>query len=135
MATEAQLRAQAKYDRANAKQVSIKLNRNTDADILDWLETQDNVQGYVKRLIRADMARADVLAQAEALDPEGGWLQYGPRTRIWVEHGMVRRGVTVDGAGNSIPCYPMRRTGVEGWTGMPKGVPLDDFLAGGYEMM
>lgn len=27
-----------------------------DADILDWLARQDNKQGYIKALIRADMA-------------------------------------------------------------------------------
>lgn len=58
MATAAQLRAQAKYDRANTKQVAIKLNRNTDSDILDWLATKQNVQGYIKQLIRKDMARS-----------------------------------------------------------------------------
>ena len=56
MASEAQIRAQAKYDRANTKQVAIKLNRNTDADILAWLASVSNVQGYIKRLIREDMA-------------------------------------------------------------------------------
>ena len=56
MATEAQLRAQAKYDRANTKQVTLKLNRTTDADILERFAQVGNVQGYVKRLVRADMA-------------------------------------------------------------------------------
>lgn len=55
MATEAQLRAQAKYDRANTKQVALKLNRTTDSDILAHLRTVGNVQGYIKRLIREDM--------------------------------------------------------------------------------
>lgn len=59
MASEAQIRAQAKYDRANTKQVAIKLNRNTDADILAWLASIGNVQGYIKRLIREDMASHD----------------------------------------------------------------------------
>lgn len=59
MASEAQIRAQAKYDRANTKQVAIKLNRNTDADILAWLASIGNVHGYIKRLIREDMASHD----------------------------------------------------------------------------
>ena len=59
MASEAQIRAQAKYDRANTKQVAIKLNRNTDADILAWLASIGNVQGYIKRLIREAMASHD----------------------------------------------------------------------------
>ena len=56
MASQAQLRAQAKYDKANTKQVAIKLNRTTDADILAHLAEQSNVQGYIKQLIRRDMA-------------------------------------------------------------------------------
>lgn len=50
-------RAPRKYDLAHTKQVKLKLNIRTDADILDRLKSQQNVQGYVKRLIREDIAR------------------------------------------------------------------------------
>lgn len=43
------------WDKDNTKQVKFKFNLRTDADILSMLEAQDNVQGYVKRLIRADI--------------------------------------------------------------------------------
>jgi len=59
MATQAQLKAQARYDRANTKQVALKLNRTTDADILAKLEEVPNVQGYIKALIRADISSTD----------------------------------------------------------------------------
>jgi hypothetical protein len=49
--------AQAKYDKANTKFVGMKLNVKTDADILDWLSTAENVQGYIKGLVRADIER------------------------------------------------------------------------------
>ena len=55
MATEAQRRATAKYDAAHTKQVHLKLNINTDADIIEHLSKQESVQGYIKWLIRADM--------------------------------------------------------------------------------
>ena len=45
----------AKWDAANTRQVKIKLNLRTDADILDKLDRTENVQGYIKRLIREDM--------------------------------------------------------------------------------
>jgi hypothetical protein len=32
-------------------------NKKYDDDILVWLDSQDNKQGYLKALIRADMAR------------------------------------------------------------------------------
>lgn len=61
MATEAQLRANAKYDSRNTKQIKLKLNLSTDADILQRLEASGNVQGYIKALIRADIeARPDL---------------------------------------------------------------------------
>ena len=44
------------YDRANTKQVKFKFNIKTDADILDHLKKQSNIQGYIKQLIRADIA-------------------------------------------------------------------------------
>lgn len=54
MATEAQRRATAKYDAAHTKQVHLKLNISTDADIIEHLSKQESVQGYIKRLIRED---------------------------------------------------------------------------------
>lgn len=55
--SEAQKRAQAKYDKANTKQVIMKLNKITDADILEILEQTQNVQGYIKQLIRDDIRK------------------------------------------------------------------------------
>lgn len=46
-----------KWDKENTKQVKFKFNIRTDADILSRLEAQPNIQGYVKRLIRDDIAR------------------------------------------------------------------------------
>ena len=57
MASEAQRRASEKYDKANTKQIMMKLNKGTDADIIAHLGTVGNVQGYIKELIRADMNR------------------------------------------------------------------------------
>ena len=54
--TEAQKRATAKYVKANVKQVAIKLGP-PDRDILEWLDSQPNKAGYIKRLIREDMER------------------------------------------------------------------------------
>lgn len=44
-----------KYDARTARYYSLKLNRNTDADIIDKLESVDSIQGYIKRLIRQDI--------------------------------------------------------------------------------
>lgn len=50
-------RARDRYDRENTRQIKIKLNRKTDADILSKLEAEPNVQGYIKRLVREDIQR------------------------------------------------------------------------------
>lgn len=48
---------QAKFEREKCTRVSIKLVNNTDADILAHLSKLPNKQGYIKALIRADMAK------------------------------------------------------------------------------
>ncbi len=55
--SEAQRKAVAKYDAANTVQLKFKLNSKTDADILAKLESVGNKQGYIKALIRADIAQ------------------------------------------------------------------------------
>ena len=57
MATEAQIKAQAKYDKANTRQLHLKLNRHTDWDVLEKLDSVPSKQGYIKALIRADLNR------------------------------------------------------------------------------
>lgn len=57
MATEAQIKAQKKYDAENTRQVHLKLNRRTDSDVLEKLDNVPSKQGYIKDLIRADLAK------------------------------------------------------------------------------
>lgn len=46
---------QARYDGANTKQIHLKLNLKTDADIIEKLEQVESIQGYIKELIRSDI--------------------------------------------------------------------------------
>ncbi|WRK54631.1 hypothetical protein SD457_06805 [Coprobacillaceae bacterium CR2/5/TPMF4] len=55
MVSEAKKRANMKSDKKNAKYVTLKLNKNTDKDILEYLDTLDNKNGYLKKLIRQDI--------------------------------------------------------------------------------
>ena len=58
MATkEAKIRAQAKYDKDHTKGIYLKLNKETDADIIGYLEEVENVQGLIKSLIRREMVK------------------------------------------------------------------------------
>ena len=54
MATKAQSKASAKYDKAHTKGIYLKLNLEKDKDIIQILESKKNVQGYIKDLIRKD---------------------------------------------------------------------------------
>lgn len=67
MATEAQLRAQAKYDRNNTRAVLFKFNLKTDADILAQLDRIENRQGYIKALIRKDMRGEEGILDIDAI--------------------------------------------------------------------
>ena len=54
MATEAQKRAAAKYEKANVRRKVVKFFP-ADSDILDHLESQPRQNAYIKELIRRDM--------------------------------------------------------------------------------
>ena len=58
MMTEAQKRAQKKYDDANRARwrlIHLKLNKETDTDIIEKLESEGSMNGYIKSLIRKDI--------------------------------------------------------------------------------
>lgn len=55
MQSEAIRASKARYDKENVKGLYIKLNKNTDADLIEHLAQVDNVNGYIKKLIRADI--------------------------------------------------------------------------------
>ena len=50
-------RASAKYNASNTKAIPFRLNPNTDTDIFEKLSSVDNVQGYLKSLIRDDISK------------------------------------------------------------------------------
>lgn len=45
------------YRKQNIRRIAVNLNRIHDADILEHLERMENMQGYIKALIRADIAK------------------------------------------------------------------------------
>ena len=53
--TQAMIRAVAKYNKDNIIQISVKLNKSTDKDIIDHLDQVESKQGYIKDLIRKDI--------------------------------------------------------------------------------
>lgn len=67
MATKAQLKAQAKYDKKNTQQVVLKLNIKHDADILAKLQNEANKQGYIKDLVRKDMRNLESVLSLDSI--------------------------------------------------------------------
>ena len=49
--------AQAKYDSTHCKYYTLKMNLETDSDIIEKLSSMESKQGYIKQLIREDIAR------------------------------------------------------------------------------
>lgn len=49
--------AQSRYDKKNTVSYSMKLNKNTDADVIMHMDRQDNKQGYLKNLVIHDMIK------------------------------------------------------------------------------
>lgn len=54
---EAMARAKKKYDQAHCKCIGLKLHKDRDADILAKLESLENKQGWIKDVMRAEIAR------------------------------------------------------------------------------
>lgn len=49
--------AQKKYDEVHRKYYGFRLHRTLDADIIEKLASVPSMQGYIKQLIREDLAR------------------------------------------------------------------------------
>lgn len=47
----------AQYEKENLRQIRLKINRKTEPELLEWIEKQENIQGYIKSLILEDMER------------------------------------------------------------------------------
>ena len=45
------------YEKENLRQIRLKINRKTEPELLEWIEKQDNIQGYIKRLLLEDMEK------------------------------------------------------------------------------
>lgn len=56
--SEAAKRASAKYDKANTVGILLKLNKRTDADILEYFSHLDESRmGWIKKAIRNEMKK------------------------------------------------------------------------------
>lgn len=51
-------KAQNEWNKINTVNITVKLNKHTDSDILERLKSIENRTGYIKDLIRKDIKRA-----------------------------------------------------------------------------
>jgi len=58
--SESRLKAIKKYDFNNCIKICFKFNLKTDYDIIEQLNMQENKQGYIKQLIRADIFKNEL---------------------------------------------------------------------------
>lgn len=59
MASRAQVKAAVKYNKEKTILVSIRLNKETDKDIIEILNSVTNKQGFIKELIRSNDGNFD----------------------------------------------------------------------------
>ena len=55
MSTKAEIKAINRFNKEKTKCIQVRLNMNTDADILAKLEQVPSKMGYIKELIRKDI--------------------------------------------------------------------------------
>ena len=61
--------AQYTWQKANTRRLELRLNRNQDGDIIDYLAAMDAPQQYIRRLIREEIARTGWKPQQPATRP------------------------------------------------------------------
>lgn len=53
--SDAKKRWDAEYQRTRCRFIGVKLAYGTDEDLIAYLESKGNIQGYIRALVRADM--------------------------------------------------------------------------------
>lgn len=54
---DSNLKAISKFTKESTVSVNLRLNKNTDADIIEKLANVPSKMGYIKKLIRADIQK------------------------------------------------------------------------------
>ena len=58
------------YEKENIRQIRLKINRKTEPELLEWIERQENIQGYIKGLIRREMPQKAELSNQRWFCPK-----------------------------------------------------------------
>lgn len=52
MTSEAKKKSKARFDKLNTRHFSIKLNKRTDTEIIEFLDNSGNIMGTIRRALR-----------------------------------------------------------------------------------
>ncbi len=111
--------AQVTWQRQNTRQVGLRLNRNQDADIIDYLESTGSPSQTIRRLIREEIARTGWTptpprSQAASLSLDGGQTFTPPEDLDYIDSAIAARwdditaamdqGIYADTDANFSPC-------------------------------
>ena len=53
--SDSQIKAIAKYNKRNTVTYTIRLNKHTDTDMIDYINSLENKTGTIKKLLREEM--------------------------------------------------------------------------------
>lgn len=88
MANKATIR-QTRYDLTHCRTYGLKLNLETDSDVIAKLATVDSMQGYIKQLIREDIARTRFIPKTENKSMEDKKMTVRELAQNWIENADV----------------------------------------------
>lgn len=93
---KSQTKASAKYIKNNVKRIALNLNINTDQHMIEYMESIENKQGYLKSLIKKEMERERM--KKFSLEDLQAWNEEQERedTLFIVEHHFYRKGINGD---------------------------------------
>lgn len=88
--------AQVTWQRQNTRQVGLRLNRNQDADIIDYLESTGSPTQTIRRLIRDEIARTGWTptpprSPAASLSLDGGQTFTPPEDLDYIDSAIAAR--------------------------------------------
>lgn len=88
--------AQYTWQKANTRRIELRLNRNQDGDIIDYLAAMDAPQQYIRRLIRDEIARTGWTptpprSPAASLSLDGGQTFTPPEDLDYIDSAIAAR--------------------------------------------
>lgn len=89
-------KASAKYIKTNVKRIVLNLNINTDQHMIEYMESIENKQGYLKSLIKKDMEE-NRMKKFDLVDLQAWNEEQGREDSLFVvEHHFYRKGINGD---------------------------------------